>query len=171
MNETTRMHKFTPDARQAIAFAQQEAERLEHNYIGTEHLLLGLLDEPDCKAAHVLTQLHVDAETVRQRIQTILNAQQGNRPGTFTFALGRLGAFTIRYSHNAKRATSGHSLTRRAQKCIHFAVEETERRHAEQIGSEQLLSGIVREGEGLACKVLESMGVDLRVLEKSMENA
>jgi len=168
MNETTRMHKFTPDARHVIAFARQEAERLEHNYIGTEHLLLGLLDEKDCKAAHVLTQLHVDAETVRQRVQAILNARPEGRQ--ITIVLGRLGTFTVTHNRNVKRASDSRSLTGRAQKCISFAVEAAERLHAERIDTEHLLLGIVREGNGLACDILENLGIDMRALEQLAEN-
>ncbi|HCI78118.1 MAG TPA: hypothetical protein DHW02_00335 [Ktedonobacter sp.] len=168
MNATTRMHKFTSDARHVIALAQQEAERLEHDYIGTEHLLLGLLDVQDSKAARVLAQFHIDAETVRQHIRMILATRSNISPGNITLALGRLGAFTIHYRKQKESVGGGRQLTRRVRKCIHLAVLEAERQHAEHIDTDHLLSGMLREGEGLACAVLKNMGVELEALRKSI---
>ena len=167
MNETARMHKFTQDARHVFALAQQEAERLGHDYIGTEHLLLGLLDEQDSKAAHVLAQFYVDAETVRQHVRTILITRSNISPGSITIALGRLGVFTIRYRRQERGRSGGRRLTRRVQKCIHLAVVETERQHAKHIDTDHLLSGVLREGEGLACIVLKSMDIDVDALRKA----
>lgn len=168
MNATARMHKFTPEARHVIASAQQEAERLGHEYIGTEHMLLGLLDEQESKAAHVLAQFHVDAETVQQQIWTILNTRSNVAPGNITIALGRLGMFTIKYSRHMRNASGGRKLTRRVQKCIHFAVLETEQQHSARIDTEHLLLGVVREGGGLACTVLKRIGVDLDEMREAI---
>lgn len=171
MNETARIHKFTPDARQAMIHAQQEAEQLGHDYVGTEHVLLGLLDEQDSKAARVLAQFHVDAETVRKHIRMILNTRSSISPGNITVALGRLGMFTIKYSRQLSSASGRRRLTRRVQKCIHLSVLEAEHQYSAQIDTEHILSGILCEGEGLACIVLKSMEIDVEALRKSILNA
>ena len=171
MNATARMHKFTPDARDVITLAQQEAERLGHDYIGTEHLLLGLLDEQGSKAARVLAQFYVDAESTRQHIRTILKTRSNISPGNITIALGRLGVFTIKHSRQTKSASGERRLTRRVRKCIHLAVLEAERQRAEHIDTEHILFGILCEGEGLACIVLKHMNVDVEALRKAILKA
>lgn len=163
------MHRFSSDAQQSLTFAQQEAERLEHDYIGTEHLLLGLLDVQDCSAAQVLALFRVDADMARHRIQTILQTHSRVSPVNITIALGRLGVITVTHHQGIKRTSDEYKLTRRVQKCIHHAVEKAERVHAEKIDTEHLLSGILHEGEGLACKVLTSLNVDIEALKKSIE--
>lgn len=169
MNKIAQMHKFTPHARQAIAFAQQEAERLEHHYIGTEHLLLGLLDEKDSKAAHLLARFQIDEDTARQHIQAMLRTLPRSRQ--IAIALGPLGTFTLSYRKGTKRTIGSVPFTERVRKCIQFAVEETERLHAGQIDTVHLLLGIVREGKGIGSVALENLGVDMEALKKMAENA
>src|SRR5919201_144996 len=131
-----RFDKFTERARQVLALAQEEAQRFNHNYIGTEHLLLGLVREGDGVAAKVLSNLGVELNKVRSAVEFIIG--RGDR-----IVLGDIG------------------LTPRAKKVIELAVDEARRLNHHYIGTEHLLLGLVREGEGIAAGVLESLGVSL----------
>jgi len=131
-----RFDKFTERARKVLSLAQEEAQRLKHNYIGTEHLLLGLVREGEGVAAKVLSNLGVDLKEARNTVEVIIG--RGNR-----VVLGEIG------------------LTPRAKKVIELAVDEARRMNHHYIGTEHLLLGLVREGEGIAAGALESMGVDL----------
>ena len=146
-----RFDKFTERARRVLTLAQEEAQRFNHNYIGTEHLLLGLVREGDGVAAKVLANLGVELTKVRSAVE---------------FIIGR-----------GERATPGEiGLTPRAKKVIELAVDEARRLSHHYIGTEHLLLGLVREGEGIAASVLESLGVNLervraettRILSQSM---
>ncbi len=131
-----RFDKFTERARKVLQLAQEEAQRFNHNYIGTEHLLLGLVREGEGVAAKVLANLGVDLNKVRSAVE---------------FIIGR-GERTI---------TGDIGLTPRAKKVIELSVEEARRLNHNYIGTEHLLLGLVREGEGIAAGVLESLGVSL----------
>src|ERR687885_2431068 len=126
--------KFTKRARRVLTFAQEEAQRLNHNYIGTEHLLLGLIREEEGLAAKVLRDLGLDQTRVRQVIEEIVGRGQAS-PGT------RL------------------SLTPRTKRVIELAVDEARRMGHHYIGTEHLLLGLIREGDGIAVNVLKSLGV------------
>jgi ATP-dependent Clp protease ATP-binding subunit ClpC len=128
--------KFTERARKVLSLAQEEAQRFNHNYIGTEHLLLGLVRENDGVAAKVLSNLGVELNKVRSAVEFIIG--RGDR-----IVLGDIG------------------LTPRAKKVIELAVDEARRLGHHYIGTEHLLLGLVREGEGIAAGVLESLGVNL----------
>ena len=131
-----RFDKFTERARRVLTLAQEEAQRFNHNYIGTEHLLLGLVREGDGVAAKVLSNLGVELNKVRSAVE---------------FIIGR-----------GDRATTGEiGLTPRAKRVIELAVDEARRLNHSYIGTEHLLLGLVREGEGIAAGVLESLGVNL----------
>jgi ATP-dependent Clp protease ATP-binding subunit ClpC len=132
-----RFDKFTERARKVLSLAQEEAQRLRHNYIGTEHLLLGLVREGEGVAAKVLSNLGVDLKEARNTVEAIIG--RGNR-----VVLGEIG------------------LTPRAKKVIELAVDEARRLNHHYIGTEHLLLGLVREGEGIAAGTLESLGVDLK---------
>ena len=146
-----RFDKFTERARRVLTLAQEEAQRFNHNYIGTEHLLLGLVREGDGVAAKVLANLGVELQKVRSAVEFIIG--RGDRA-----VLGEIG------------------LTPRAKKVIELAVDEARRLNHHYIGTEHLLLGLVREGEGIAAGVLESLGVNLervraettRILSQSM---
>jgi ATP-dependent Clp protease ATP-binding subunit ClpA len=131
-----RFDKFTERARKVLSLAQEEAQRFNHQYIGTEHLLLGLVREGDGVAAKVLRDLGVDLNKVRSAVEFIIN--RGDR-----IVLGDIG------------------LTPRAKKVIELTVDEARRLNHQYIGTEHLLLGLVREGEGIAAGVLESLGVTL----------
>ncbi len=131
-----RFDKFTERARRVLTLAQEEAHRFNHNYIGTEHILLGLVREGDGVAAKVLANLGVELNKVRSAVEFIIG--RGDRT-----VLGEIG------------------LTPRAKKVIELAVDEARRLNHNYIGTEHLLLGLVREGEGIAAGVLESLGVNL----------
>lgn len=126
--------KFTKRARRVLTFAQEEAQRLNHNYIGTEHILLGLIREEEGLAAKVLKELGLDQNRVRQVIEEIVGRGQA-APGT------RL------------------SLTPRTKRVIELAVDEARRMGMHYIGTEHLLLGLIREGDGIAVNVLKSLGI------------
>ena len=136
MNERERFEKFTARARTVLSLAQDEAQRFQHPYIGTEHILLGLVRESEGVAAKVLSNLGVDLNKVRSAVEFLLG--RGDR-----VALGEVG------------------LTPRAKKVIELAGDEARRLNRTYIGTEHLLLGLVREGEGIAAGVLESLGVNL----------
>jgi ATP-dependent Clp protease ATP-binding subunit ClpC len=131
-----RFDKFTERARRVLTLAQEEAQRFNHNYIGTEHLLLGLVREGDGVAAKVLANLGVELSKVRSAVEFIIG--RGDRA-----VMGEIG------------------LTPRAKKVIELAVDEARRLNHHYIGTEHVLLGLVREGEGIAAGVLESLGVNL----------
>ncbi|HEX9134100.1 MAG TPA: Clp protease N-terminal domain-containing protein [Ktedonobacteraceae bacterium] len=136
MNERERFDKFTERARKVLSLAQEEAQRFQHNYIGTEHLLLGLVREGEGVAAKVLRKLGVELQKVREAVEFIIG--RGDR-----IVLGEIG------------------LTPRAKKVIELAVDEARRMNHHYIGTEHLLLGLLREGEGIGAGVLESLGVKL----------
>jgi ATP-dependent Clp protease ATP-binding subunit ClpC len=132
----SRFEKFSERARRALTYAQEEAQRFNHNYIGTEHILLGLVRETDGVAAKVLTNLDIDLNKVRSAVE---------------FIIGRGG----------KTGSAEVGLTPRAKRVIEFAVDEARRLNHSYVGTEHLLLGLLREGEGVAGGVLESLGVNL----------
>jgi ATP-dependent Clp protease ATP-binding subunit ClpC len=131
-----KFEKFTERARKVLTLAQEEAQRFNHNYIGTEHLLLGLVREGDGVAARVLSNMGVQLPKVRSAVEFIIG--RGD-----TGVTGEIG------------------LTPRAKKVIELAVDEARHLNHHYIGTEHLLLGLVREGEGIAAGVLESLGVNL----------
>jgi len=132
----SRFEKFSERARRVLSLAQEEAQRFNHNYIGTEHVLLGLVRETEGVAAVVLSNLNVELVKVRSAVEFIIG--RGERPTP-----GDIG------------------LTPRAKKVIELAVDEARRLNQSYIGTEHLLIGLMREGEGVAAGVLESLGVSL----------
>ena len=137
MNDRDRFDKFTERARKVLRLAQEEAQRLQHNYIGTEHLLLGLVREGEGVAGKVLTSLGVDLEKVRKAVEDIIG--RGD-----SIVLGEIG------------------LTPRAKKVIELAFDEARLLDHHYIGTEHLLLGLIREGKGIGAGVLESFGLSLQ---------
>ena len=131
-----RFDDFTERARRVLTLAKEEAQHFNHDYIGTEHLLLGLVREGDGVAAKVLSNLGVELNKVRSAVE---------------FIIGR-----------GDRQSSGEiRLTPRAKKVIELAVDEARRLSHSYIGTEHLLLGLVREGDGDVAEVLESLGATL----------
>lgn len=128
--------RFTERARRVVFFAQEEAGRLGENYVSTEHLLLGLVRENDSVAARILDRLGVSLGRIRSEIER--QVTRGD---------GRLG--------------QDMQLTPRAKRVIDLAYDEARQLNNNYIGTEHLLLGLIREGEGLAGRVLAKLGVDL----------
>ena len=133
---SSRFEKFTERARKVLTLSQEEAQRFNHNYIGTEHILLGLIKEGDGVAVKVLTGLGVELEKIRQAVESSI----GRGESTVSGEIG---------------------LTPRAKRVIELAVDEARRLHHNYIGTEHLLLGLLREGEGVAAGVLEGFGITL----------
>lgn len=132
-----RFDKFTERARKVLSLAQEEAVRFNHNYIGTEHLLLGLVREGDGVAARVLIKMGVELKKVRREVEFIIGKRD-------RIVLGEVG------------------MTPRAKKVLELAADEARRLSHNYIGTEHILLGLIREGEGIAAGVLEKLGVNLR---------
>lgn len=133
---SSRFEKFTERARKVLSLSQEEAQRFNHNYIGTEHILLGLVREGEGVAAKVLANLGVDLEKVRSAVEYIIGRGE-------------------------KSVGQDIGLTPRAKRVIELAVDEARRLNHNYIGTEHLLLGLLREEEGVAAGVLESLGVSL----------
>jgi ATP-dependent Clp protease ATP-binding subunit ClpC len=134
--------RFTNRARHAVVLAQEEARRLKHNYIGTEHLLLGLLGEPDGLAGRVLQRSGLSLEGGRDAVSAIVG------PGT--------------------AAPSGHiPFTPRAKKTLELALREATHLHHNYIGTEHILLGLIREGDGVAAEILKQHA-DLLAIRMAM---
>ncbi len=133
---TSRFEKFSERARRVLSLANEEAQRFNHNYIATEHILLGLVRETDGVAAKVLINLDVELNKVRSAVE---------------FIIGR----------GERAATDEKGLTPRTKKVVELAVDEARRLNHHYIGTEHLLIGLLREGEGVAAGVLESLQVNL----------
>ena len=139
VNQTSdrdKFDKFTEHARKVLSLAQEEAQRFQHNYIGPEHLLLGLVRESEGTAAKVLTNLDIEPNKVRSAVEFVIG--RGDR-----IVLGEIG------------------LSPRAKRVIELAVDEARRLNHHYIGTEHLLLGLIREGEGITAGVLGSFGVSL----------
>ncbi|MGD0794738.1 MAG: ATP-dependent Clp protease ATP-binding subunit [Dehalococcoidales bacterium] len=132
----SRFEKFSERARRVLTIAQEEARSLNHSYIGTEHILLGLVREEEGVAARVLVNLGIGLGKVRSAVEFIIG--RGDKPGT-----GETG------------------LTPRAKKVIELAIDEARQMGHNYIGTEHLLLGLLREGEGVASSVLDSFGITL----------
>jgi len=128
--------RFTERARRVVFFAQEEAARLGENYVGTEHLLLGLVRESDSVAARILDKLNIPLGRIRADIERQVTRGHGN--------LGQ-----------------DMQLTPRAKRVIDLAYEEARQLNNNYIGTEHLLLGLIREGDGLAARVLIKLGADL----------
>src|SRR5512136_1582456 len=139
-----RFDKFTDRARKVLTLAQDEAQRFNHNYIGTEHLLLGLVREGEGVAARVLENMNVELAKVRTAVEFIIG--RGDRP-----VVGEVG------------------LTPRAKRVLELAIDEARRLGHNFIGTEHLLLGLIPEGQGIAAGILESNGLDLeRVRQETL---
>ena len=132
----SRFEKFSERARRVLTYAQEEAKHLNHSYIGTEHILLGLVREEEGVAAKVLTNLGASLSKVRASVEFVIG--RGEKPSA-----GETG------------------LTPRARRVIELAIDEARYLSHNYIGTEHLLLGLLREGEGIAAGVLDSFGISL----------
>jgi ATP-dependent Clp protease ATP-binding subunit ClpC len=138
--------RFTDRVRRVIYFARDEANRLQHDYIGTEHLLLGIVREGEGIAAKVLGKLDLDFEQIQQAVESMVKSSGG------TLTIGEI------------------PFTPRAKRVLELAIEEARLLGHNYVGTEHLLLGLIREGEGVAAQVLAELGVDRkRVREEVMK--
>jgi ATP-dependent Clp protease ATP-binding subunit ClpC len=133
--------RFTNRARRVVVLAQEEARMLSHNYIGTEHILLGLIHEGEGAAAKALESLGISLEATRLQVEEIIGQGQ--------------------------HAPSGHiPFTPRAKKVLELSLREALQLGHDYIGTEHILLGLIREGEGVAAQVLVRLGGDLNVVRR-----
>ncbi|MFC1575282.1 ATP-dependent Clp protease ATP-binding subunit [Gemmatimonadota bacterium] len=130
-------YNFTDRVRKVLAMAREEAIRLQHDYVGTEHILLGLIREGEGVAAAVLTNLNVDLDAVHEGVE------ESVRTGKATIALGEL------------------PYTSRAKKVLEYAMAEAREMNHSYVGTEHLLLGLLREEKGIAAQVLNNLGITL----------
>ena len=128
--------RFTDRARRVLVLAQEEARLLNHNFIGTEHILLGLIHEGEGVAAKALESLGISLEAVREKVEELIGPASGPSAGSPPF-------------------------TPRAKKVLELSLREALQLGHNYIGTEHMLLGLVREGEGVAAQVLTSLGADL----------
>src|SRR2546430_2482983 len=131
------MNNFTPRAQQVLALARKEADRFNHNYVGTEHLLLGLTKRAKGGAVNVLQKMEVDLETVRMEVEK----QVGPGPET--------------------KMVASMPYTPRVKKVLALAGKEAKALNHSYVGTEHILLGLLREGEGVAARVLKSLEIDI----------
>src|SRR6267154_536314 len=131
------MNNFTPRAQQALALASNEAGRFDHNYVGTEHLLLGLIKLGEGVAVNVLQKMGLDLEIVRKEVEKHV----GPRPET--------------------KMIGNIPYTPRVKKVLALAGKEAQALHHSYVGTEHILLGLLREGEGVAAQVLKTLDVDI----------
>jgi len=137
-------NRFTERARKVIVLAKEEARRFNHDYIGTEHILLGLIREGEGVAATVLQKMGVSLENIRLEIEKLV------QPGPTTQIIGDI------------------PFTPRAKKALELAAEEARSLGHNYIGTEHLLLGLIREGEGMASQVLLNLGLDLNTVRNEV---
>ena len=138
--------RFTDRARRVVVLAQEEARMLNHNYIGTEHILLGLIHEGEGVAAKALESLGISLEGVRQQVEEIIGQGQ--------------------------QAPSGHiPFTPRAKKVLELSLREAIALKSTSIADGHIALGLLREGQGLAAKVLAERGIDTGTLREEIRTA
>src|ERR1022692_4577305 len=137
--------RFTDRARSVVVLAQEEARLLNHNYIGTEHLLLGLIRESEGIAAKAQTLLGIELDTVREHVEEIVG-------------------------HGAQEPSGHIPFTARAKKVLELSLREALQLDHNYIGTEHILLGLIREGEGAAAQIMTDVAGDLdRVRERVEE--
>jgi ATP-dependent Clp protease ATP-binding subunit ClpC len=135
--------RFTNRARHVVVLAQEEARRLHHNYIGTEHILLGLLGEPEGVASRALERFGMLLEGTRDEVEAIVGVGTGKATGHIPF-------------------------TPRAKKTLEYALREALQLHHNYIGTEHILLGVMREGDGVGAQVLKQHSADLEPIRMAV---
>src|SRR5688572_6120032 len=146
MRRMDMFERFTDRARKVMALANQEAQRFNHEYIGTEHILLGLVKEGSGVGANVLKNLDVDLRKVRLEVEKLVKS------GPDMVTMGKL------------------PQTPRAKKVIEYAIEEARNLNHNYVGTEHLLLGLLREHEGVAAQVLMNLGLKLEEVREEVLN-
>jgi ATP-dependent Clp protease ATP-binding subunit ClpC len=135
--------RFTDRSRRVVVLAQEEARMLNHNYIGTEHILLGLIHEGEGVAARALEAMNISLDSARHRVEEIIGQGQAVPRGHIPF-------------------------TPRAKKVLELSLREALQLGHNYIGTEHLLLGLIREGEGVAAQVLQELGADLNRVRQTV---
>ena len=138
------MHNFTPHAQQTLALARQEADRFNHNFVGTEHLLLGLIRLGQGKAVTVLRSLGLDLESIRLEVEK----QVGTGPD--------------------QKLSGNIPYTPRVKKVLALAAKESRALNHSYVGTEHILLGLLLEGDGVAPRVLRNLGVDTEITRQEV---
>ncbi|GAB6139200.1 ATP-dependent Clp protease ATP-binding subunit [Halanaerobaculum tunisiense] len=138
--------RFTERAKKVMSLSQQEAQRLGHNYVGTEHLLLGLLKEEEGVAAKTLQENGLEIDDLRNKVTEIIGEPQGG------IQVNKL------------------SFTPRTKKVLNLSLEEARRLGHNYVGTEHLLLGLLKEGEGVAARILKEEGMDFTKIKKQVIN-
>src|SRR5881397_251896 len=138
------MNNFTPRAQQVLALARKEAERFNHNYVGTEHLLLGLIKLGQGVAVNVLQKMGLDLETVRTEVEKHVG------------------------SHPETNMVGNIPYTPRVKKVLALAAKEAKALNHSYVGTEHILLGLLREGDGVAARVLKTFKVDIDATRKEI---
>jgi ATP-dependent Clp protease ATP-binding subunit ClpC len=138
------MNNFTPRAQQVLALARKEADRFNHNFVGTEHLLLGLIKLGQGVAVNVLQKMGLDLETVRLEVEKQVGT--GPRP----------------------EGHRQHPVHPRVKKVLALAAKEAKALNHTYVGTEHLLLGLLREGDGVAARVLKNLDVDIEETRKEI---
>jgi ATP-dependent Clp protease ATP-binding subunit ClpC len=139
------MDRFTKRAKQVLIYAQEEARHFNHPYVGTEHILLGLIRDQEGVAGKVLDDLGVKHAQARSAVE-----------------------FIVGHGEGTGRSDEQEELTASAKKVIEYALEEGRKLSHHYVGTEHLLLGLVRKGEGVAAGVLEIMGINLEQVRTSV---
>jgi ATP-dependent Clp protease ATP-binding subunit ClpC len=142
-HEATMFEKFTDRARRVVVLAQEEARILNHDYIGTEHILLGLIHEGEGVAAKALNSIGISLEQMRQQVEEIIGRGEISPGGHIPF-------------------------TPRAKKVLELSLRESINLGHNYIGTEHILLGLLREGDGVAAKVLVRLGADLNQVRREV---
>jgi ATP-dependent Clp protease ATP-binding subunit ClpA len=177
--------RFTEEARSAVVAASQQAEGLHHGYIGTEHLLLGLLDDRGTPTARLLADRGVDGEWVRGEVERIVGRGEPDLDAEALATLGiDLDAVRERVERTfgpgalARRRTCRRGIVRsgphipftpRAKKVLELSLREAIEMGDKHIGSEHVLLGLAREGDGVAAAILRSRAVDRGVVRAELQ--
>jgi DNA-binding NarL/FixJ family response regulator len=141
--DPTLFERFTDRAKRVMVLAQEEARMLNHNYIGTEHILLGLIHEGDGVAANALERLNISLEAARRQVEEIIGQGQAASTGRIPF-------------------------TPRAKKVVELSLRESLQLGHNYIGTEHILLGLIREGEGVAAQVLQKLGADMNRVRQTV---
>src|SRR5699024_361016 len=135
--------RFTERAQKVLALSQEEATRLGHNNIGTEHILLGLIREGEGIAAKALQSLGLEIEKIQEEVEELIG-------------VGQEPLQTIHY-------------TPRAKKVVELSQDEARKLGHSYVGTEHILLGLIREGEGVAAKALQSLGLEIEKIQEEVE--
>ncbi|WP_029136509.1 Clp protease N-terminal domain-containing protein [Nakamurella lactea] len=179
--------RFTEEARAVVVMAQENARQLGHSYIGTEHLLLGLLDRPQTLAARLLAEHGLDKKTAEQTFLGMAGVSEDDeidaealgaigidldavrRRVEATFGPGALEPRGDRRSKRRKTVTGHIPFTRRSKKALELALREAQRLHHNYIADGHLLLGLLREGNGIASQIIVGAGIDPKQLREEID--